>query len=113
MIISIFGQNLKRIRMQKNISQMELAMRTDLTHNFINDIENGRKWVSSETMSRLANVLETEPYYFFITGPLESVNAGILGDYLTDVSDSFTRIVNDFRENYLSQTGDDSGEKEE
>jgi transcriptional regulator with XRE-family HTH domain len=38
-----------------------LAAEADLTHNFINDIENGKKWVSAETIGKLAIALKVEP----------------------------------------------------
>jgi transcriptional regulator with XRE-family HTH domain len=106
-IIKLFGQNLRRIRRRKNISQLALASKTDLTHNFINEIENGRKWVSSDTIARLATILETDPLYFFISQPPEAVDTGVLDEYLEDVSDSFTQMVRDFRASYLHQPDED------
>jgi transcriptional regulator with XRE-family HTH domain len=100
-IVRLFGQNLRRIRQQKHISQLTLATKADLTHNFINEIEGGHKWVSSATIARLADVLETDPFQFFVSAPPESVDADILDDYLEGMTDSFSKMVNDFRESLL------------
>ncbi|MDR2517158.1 MAG: helix-turn-helix domain-containing protein [Spirochaetaceae bacterium] len=104
-IIRIFGQNLRRLRMRKNISQLSLASRASLTHNFINEVENGRKWISSETLARLATILETDPFQFFVCDPPEMVETGIFEEYMEEMIDSFAKMVNDFRESHLSRAG--------
>lgn len=65
-IKKLFGYNLKRIRKQRNISQIELSEKANLAFTFISDIENGKKWVSPETIEKLSKVLEIEPYQFFL-----------------------------------------------
>lgn len=62
----LFGYNLKRIRKSKNLSQMELADELEMHFTFISDIENGKKWVSPETIAKIASCLNAEPYQFFI-----------------------------------------------
>ena len=57
----MLSKNLKRLRTVANLSQVSLAARADLTHNFINDIENGKKWDSPETLGKLASALKAEP----------------------------------------------------
>jgi transcriptional regulator with XRE-family HTH domain len=98
----LFGKNLKRIRNQRNISQLSLATKADLTHNFINDIENGRKWVSPDTLAKLSNALEIEPYHFFApTSTSLDMNAQFMTTYLNDMEDSFLKMVNELRGRYL------------
>ena len=65
-IRELFGYNVKRLRKSRNISQMQLAENADMAFNFISDIENGKKWVSADTISKLASALEVEPYAFFL-----------------------------------------------
>ena len=65
-IKNLFGYNLKRIRKQRNISQIELSEKANLAFTFISDIENGKKWVSPETIEKLSKVLEIEVYQFFL-----------------------------------------------
>ena len=58
----LFGYNLKRLRKQKKISQIELSEKVDLAFTFISDIENGKKWVSPETIEKLSKFFA--PYFF-------------------------------------------------
>lgn len=65
-IKKLFGYNLKRIRKAKNISQMQLALKVDMHFTFINAIENGKKWVSPESISKFSIALGVEAYQFFL-----------------------------------------------
>jgi transcriptional regulator with XRE-family HTH domain len=69
-IKSLCGRKLRRRRSRANISQVNLAADTGLAHNFINDIENGKKWVSAETIEKLCKALKAEPYQFFISNSI-------------------------------------------
>lgn len=74
----------------------------DLTHNFINDIENGRKWVSPDTLAKLSNALKIEPYQFFNPNstPL-GIDPTFITTYLDNMEDSFIKMVNELRGSYL------------
>jgi transcriptional regulator with XRE-family HTH domain len=101
-ISRLFGKNLKRLRNSKKISQLTLANMADLTHNFINEIENGRKWVSSDTIARLAAILETEPFQFFIPDRITgNIDTEIFQEYISEMSVSFDKMVHEFRAQYL------------
>ena len=102
-IRSLFSRNLKRLRRIANVSQVDLASNAGLTHNFINDIENGKKWVSAETIAKLATALRAEPYQFFISdSKWNNQGAEIFSLYLADFTDSFERIIKEYRQRYLS-----------
>ena len=62
----LFGKNLKRLRKMKNLSQMEFSNKVEMAFTFISDIENGKKWVSPETLSKFSKALEVEVYQFFL-----------------------------------------------
>jgi len=101
-IKSIFSMNLKRLRSAANLSQLSLATGTGLTHNFINDIENGKKWVSAETIAKLSIVLKAEPYQFFICETKwNNPGAEIFALYLEDFSESLEKITTEYRSRYL------------
>lgn len=101
-IRALFSKNLKRLRGMANVSQLTLANQAGLTHNFINDIENGKKWVSAETIGKLAVALKAEPYQFFIAeSRWNEQGAEIFSTYLDDFSDSFEKIVKEYRQRYL------------
>jgi transcriptional regulator with XRE-family HTH domain len=95
----LFGKNLKRIRLHHGLSQFQLSKETGLTPNFINDIEKGDKWLSSESFDKLISALNVAPYCFFI-----SENEGALvanaDPYLRDFSDSLQKMAHDLQERY-------------
>lgn len=63
---ALFGENLKKVRTEAKISQLQLGLNINLTHNFINDIERGKKGASFETVAKLATALNVEPFWFFV-----------------------------------------------
>ena len=102
-IKNMFGNNLKRFRDIENKSQVKLASETGLSHNFINNIENGRKWVSAETIGILASALKVEPHQFFIAGSEWETNAAEnFSLCLDDFSNSVAEQIKEIRLRYLS-----------
>ena len=102
-IRSLFSRNLRRLRNIANMSQLSLSVNAGLTHNFINDIENGKKWVSAETIAKLAMALKAEPYQFFISeSKWNDQGAEIFSLYLDDFSDSVSKMVKEFRQRYVT-----------
>ncbi|MDR2499498.1 MAG: helix-turn-helix domain-containing protein [Treponema sp.] len=99
----LLGRNLKRLRGKKNLSQLALANSAGLTHNFINEIENGRKWVSPDTIAKLTGVLGISPYELFISGIKGSVDTDLLNGYFDDMTQGFEQMVQDFRVQYLGK----------
>jgi transcriptional regulator with XRE-family HTH domain len=53
----IFGQNLRRIRRLKDISQEELALRANLSRTYVSEVERGVRNVSIDNMGLLADAL--------------------------------------------------------
>jgi transcriptional regulator with XRE-family HTH domain len=114
-IRQMFAQNLKRLRERRNISQLELSGMTGLTHNFINDIENCKKWISADTLAKLATALQVQPFQFFLS-ELQADQAGsdILTVYREDFVDMFQKMTSDWMETYLpkkSRKTESSGDK--
>jgi transcriptional regulator with XRE-family HTH domain len=107
-IRSRLGRNLKKFRTQKKLSQMALANMAELAHNFVNDIEHSRKWISPATLAKLANVLEVEPHQFFLgETPEENHAVKIVSGYLDNVENAFNKMVGEVRGLYGP---DDAGE---
>jgi len=107
-IRSLFGRNLKRLRGIANKSQLNLALEAGLAHNFINDIENGKKWVSAITIQKLSMVLKAEPYQFFLSdSKWNNQGAEIFSVYLDDFSDSMDKMVKEYRNRYLPEAGEE------
>ncbi len=56
-IREIFGQNLRRARRLKEISQEELALRSELSRTYVSEVERGIRNVSIDNMDILAQAL--------------------------------------------------------
>jgi len=76
-------------------------MSTGLTHNFINDIENCKKGVSTKTLAKLSVVLGAEPFQFFL--PEGAPNNDVIV-YVKDFNDSLQKVVSELTQQYM--TGD-------
>jgi transcriptional regulator with XRE-family HTH domain len=100
-IRATFSRNLKRLRVNMNLSQVSLAGNADLAPNFINDIENGKKWVSPETIGKLARALNAEPYMFFLSDARNDKEAELFSLYLNDFEDSMKRSLDEYRGRFI------------
>ena len=56
-ISSKLGQNMKRIRTKKNMSQGDIARALEVDRGYISNIENGKKNPTIATIQKLANAL--------------------------------------------------------
>ena len=76
---AIMGGNLKRFRIYKGFSQAKLSEILDISPNFVSDLENGKRWLSSDTLVNLAESLGVEPFEFLkpLELPKEEINAFI------------------------------------
>ena len=91
--------NVKRLRSLQNISQLNLAVATGLTHNFIHDIENCKKGVSAKTLAKLSVALKVEPFQFFLPEGASDSEAAL---YVKDFNDSLQKFVNELSSHYLT-----------
>lgn len=65
-IIRVFGTNVRHYRLTKGISQEQLAEECKLHRTYISDIECYRRNVSLETVRKIAEALEIEPYFLIM-----------------------------------------------
>jgi transcriptional regulator with XRE-family HTH domain len=56
---------IKRIRTQKSLSQIELSLRAELSQSFLANLEKGKKLPSVLTIIKIADALEVNPKDFF------------------------------------------------
>ena len=94
---SLISSNIKRLRGLQNISQLGLAQSTGLTHNFINDLENCKKGISTKSLAKLSNALGAEPYQFFLP---EGSPGGEMTFYVRDFNDSLQKMVAELTQQY-------------
>lgn len=61
-IRKVFGDNVKRLRLQKGLSQEKFAEVCGLHRTYISDIECYQRNVSLDSIEKIAIGLEVEPY---------------------------------------------------
>lgn len=59
---NLYGDNIKKIRLSKNLSQDILSEKADISPGFLSEIENHKKTGTFETLVKLAEALNVEPY---------------------------------------------------
>jgi transcriptional regulator with XRE-family HTH domain len=97
--------NIKRYRSRLGFSQLTLASELDISPNFLSDIETGKKWVSPDTLARLANALHIEIYDLFKPQqvPSDDITA-IIAKYLDDVSLSIEKSIEEAVKQLVEQS---------
>jgi transcriptional regulator with XRE-family HTH domain len=93
----LVGMNVRRLRLLQNLSQLDLAVNADLTHNFINDLENGKKGISCRSLAKLSTALRVEPFQFFLPRDED----GGMGIYVRDFNDNLQKMVGELARRYL------------
>lgn len=58
LILISFGNHLKKLREEKNLSQEELAHRASLDRTYISGVENGRRNISLKALNSVAKAME-------------------------------------------------------
>lgn len=64
-IIRVFSQNVRKYRLQRGLSQEELAEKANLHRTYISAIECERRSIALENIQRIADALEIETYLLF------------------------------------------------
>lgn len=65
-IIKVFSTNLKKYRLEGNMSQEQLAEKCGMHRTYISGIECCRRSISLENIQRLADALEIDTYKLFL-----------------------------------------------
>jgi transcriptional regulator with XRE-family HTH domain len=73
-IVKVFGDNVREIRIQKNLSQEKLAELSGLHRTYISGIERCGRNVSLENVQRIADALEIETYKLLVEHKASSRN---------------------------------------
>lgn len=90
----IFGQNLRRIRVSKNMTQDELAKKLGYTNrSSINKIEVGRSDMPRSKIELAAKILGVSPLELFKNSPIDDeVIDTIVDDQLTIITEKFEKL---------------------
>ena len=67
-IIKIFGNNVKRYRLKMGLSQEKFAELCNLHRTYMSDIECFQRNVSLESVQKIAEAIQIEPYKLLIEG---------------------------------------------
>ncbi|QEH61306.1 helix-turn-helix transcriptional regulator [Spiroplasma chinense] len=65
-VIAIFSQNMKLIRIKKEMTQEELSFKSGLHRNYISDTERGRRNISLKAAEKIAEGLEVDLKELFL-----------------------------------------------
>lgn len=65
-ICNLFGKNVKKYRLESNLSQEKLAELTGLHRTYISDVERGLRSISLGNIEKIAKSLKIEIYKLFI-----------------------------------------------
>jgi transcriptional regulator with XRE-family HTH domain len=93
----LVGKNLRRFRELQNISQFNLAIKADLTQNFIADLEKGKKSPSCKTLAKLSSAFKVEPYQFFLP---ETIADDKFSGYVNDFQNQLDKMVGELTRQY-------------
>jgi transcriptional regulator with XRE-family HTH domain len=102
-IRATLGKNIKKYRKQKQISQEKLAEVLDIATNFLSDVENGKKWVSPNTLSKITEALDVEVWQLFKTEQsLPPQISALLEQYTKDALAKVDKSLNNLIDYYQS-----------
>lgn len=61
----VFATNLRKLRLERQLTQAQLAQKADTIGNYVMLLENGSKFPSAPMIDRLAGALEVHPTKLF------------------------------------------------
>ncbi|MCL2834000.1 MAG: helix-turn-helix domain-containing protein [Treponema sp.] len=102
-LLYIFGKNVRTRRKFLKLSQEGLAEKAGVSKNTISDIETSQKFARADTLVKLAQVLETEPYELLKP---DHIQPDSLKDVVRKISEEVKEAV-DVIGNQYSSTGHD------
>jgi len=59
-ILTVVGNNIRRIRLSQGMSQNQLAFEAGVTREFINKVESGKNNISITNLEKIAQILEID-----------------------------------------------------
>jgi len=99
-LLNVFGQNIRRFRKRKGLSQEKLAEKMNISTNYLSDVERGKNLGSPNLLVRLAAALEIEVFELF--RPQEKAPADVsakvnkcLEDFSSSLRVSFEKSIAD------------------
>jgi len=91
----ILSKNLKLLRNQRSLSQMELAEKANISIPFLSNIERSNKWPYPDTLVKIAEALDVEVYVLFQENspPKSDSTQNTLSQFKKDLTVSLHKMV--------------------
>jgi len=91
----ILSKNIKSLRSQRSLSQIELAEKADISIPFLSNIERNNKWPHPETLVKIAKALDVEVHILFQKKmPIQpAIARNTLKQFKKDVSVSLHKTI--------------------
>lgn len=61
-VVVLLGQNVRRYRKERGLTQEQLALEADMERSYVSDLERGTRNPSVRAVGRLAEALRIDPY---------------------------------------------------
>ena len=99
---ALLSTNLKKHRDYRKFTQAEFAEKIDISIPFLSDIENGKKWVSPNTLIKMSNILNIEAYELLKPDNILPDNTvGIIEKFTDDINSMFGNVLNTLCNSYI------------
>lgn len=94
---NILGNNIRKLRLAKGLSQEQLAEAVGLERDSISSIETGRAFTSSEALAKFANFFNVELNYLFNSNNIEEIDKIV--DFKKEINRALNGCTLDFLKN--------------
>ena len=80
---------------------MDLASKAGIATNFVNDIENEKKWISPATLAKICTALNIEPYKLFLEIDFENSSSNkLVNQFCSEITNDFFTMINKISDKY-------------
>jgi transcriptional regulator with XRE-family HTH domain len=70
-VVQLLGENVRRYRKLKGMTQEQLALEADMERSYVSDLERGQRNPSVRALGRLAEALRVPPHQLLMDGSSE------------------------------------------
>ena len=103
-LLGIVSSNIRQYRLRGKWSQSAFAEKTDVSINFLSDIENGKKWPSINTMIKFAKAFNLGVYELFKPENILPDNSSqVIAKYTKEILAIINKSVEDVENKYISK----------
>ena len=103
-LLGIVSSNIRQYRLRGKWSQSAFAEKTDVSINFLSDIENGKKWPSMQTMIKFANAFNLEVYELLKPeGTLPDNSGHVIKKFTKEILATINKSVENIETKYMAQ----------